>query len=234
MNRRTRDRPGDSESSTDDPVFTVDLHAHTRFFHGFQAKPTPYDPVGAQLLGLWGRRAGLDGIALTNHDYYRAFDGTTGEPQLIPGIEVTTTAGHLLVVGPDPPRRTVPGERTPEEVVSQAHRNGCAAIVAHPYRRSRVRESDAEFDAVEINGKHPDNAERVRALAESLDVPVVGGSDAHYPFEVGRTATRIEAPELTPDAVVAAIREGAVEVEIRNSRVDELMRTAYSYTHRYL
>ena len=161
-------------------MFTVDLHAHTRFFHGFQAEPTAFDPIGARLLALWGRRAGLDGIALTNHDYYRSFDSARGGPQFVPGIEVTTTVGHLLVVGPDPPRRTVPGERTPEAVVSQAHRNGCAAIVAHPYRRSRVRESDAEFDAVEINGKHPDNAERVRALAESLGVPVVGGSDAHY------------------------------------------------------
>jgi len=232
VRRRSRERPGDGKSPAEKTMFTVDLHAHTRFFHGFQAEPTPYDPIGARLLALWGRRAGLDGIALTNHDYYRPFDSATGGPQFIPGIEVTTTAGHLLVVGPDPPRRTIPGERTPEEVVSQAHRNGCAAIIAHPYRRSRVRESDAEFDAVEINGKHPDNAERVRALAESLEIPVVGGSDAHYPFEVGRTVTRIEAPELTPEAVVTAIR-GAVAVDVRDSRVDELMRTGYEY-HRYI
>jgi len=139
VRRRSRERPGDGKSPAEKTMFTVDLHAHTRFFHGFQAEPTPYDPIGARLLALWGRRAGLDGIALTNHDYYRPFDSATGGPQFIPGIEVTTTAGHLLVVGPDPPRRTIPGERTPE-VVSQAHRNGCAAIIAHPYRRSRVRE----------------------------------------------------------------------------------------------
>lgn len=66
-------------------MFTVDLHAHTRFFHGFQAEPTPYDPIGARLLALWGRRAGLDGIALTNHDYYRPFDSATGGPQFHPG-----------------------------------------------------------------------------------------------------------------------------------------------------
>ncbi|SDF81584.1 hypothetical protein SAMN04488067_10944 [Halorubrum xinjiangense] len=215
-------------------MFTVDLHAHTRFFHGFGAEPTRYDPVGARLLALWGRRSGLDGVALTNHDYYRPFHGVPGRPQFVPGIEVTTTAGHLLVVGPDPPRRTVPGERTPEAVVSQAHDNGCAAIVAHPYRRSRVRESEAAFDAVEINGKHPENAERVRELAESLGVPVVGGSDAHFPFEVGRTVTRIEATELTPESVVTAIQEGAVEVAVRRSPLDELARTGYEYTHRYL
>lgn len=215
-------------------MFTVDLHAHTRFFHGFPAEPTAYDPVGARLLARWGRHAGLDGVALTNHDYYRPFHSGGGGPQFIPGIEVSTTVGHLLVVGPDPPSRTVPGERSPEEVVSLAHGNGCAAIIAHPFRRSRVRESDADFDAVEINGKHPDNAERVRALAETLDVPVVGGSDAHYPFEVGRTVTRIETGELTPESVVTAIREGAVDVDVRGSPVDDLMRIGYEYTHRFL
>ena len=215
-------------------MFTVDLHAHTRFFHGFPGEPTAYDPVGARLLALWGRRYGLDGVALTNHDYYRSFDGVTGGPRFVPGIEVTTTVGHLLVIGPDPPRRTVPGERTPEEVVSRAHEDGCVAVVAHPYRRSRVRESDAAFDAVEINGKHPGNADRVRELAESLGVPVVGGSDAHYPFEVGRTVTRFEAADPTPESVVTAIREGAVEVAVRNSPADELVRTGYEYVHRYL
>ncbi|WP_418279806.1 PHP-associated domain-containing protein [Halorubrum sp. DTA98] len=213
-------------------MFTVDLHAHTRFFHGFHAEPTAFDPIGARLLALWGQRSGLDAIALTNHDYYSPFDCAMGGPQFIPGIEITTTLGHLLVIGPDPPRRSVPGERTPEEVVSQAHSTGCAAIIAHPYRRSRLRESDAEFDAVEINGKHPDNADRVRALSKSRGIPVVGGSDAHYPFEVGRTVTRIEAAELTPETVVAAIREGAVEVDVRNSRVDDLVRTGYDYVHR--
>lgn len=215
-------------------MFSVDLHTHTRFFHSFPAEPTAFDPFGARLLSLWGQRCGLDGIALTNHDYYSPFDTVTGRPQFIPGIEITTTAGHLLVVGPDPPRRTVPGRRTPEEVVSRAHSSGCVAIIAHPFRRSRVRESSADFDAVEVNGKHPDNVGRVRALSETLEIPVVGGSDAHYPFEVGRTVTRIEATELTPEAVVTAIQEGAVEAHIRNTRVTELMRTGYEYIHRYL
>lgn len=215
-------------------MFSVDLHAHTRFFHSVPAEPTAYDPLGARLLARWGDRIGLDGIALTNHDYYSPLDSTTGGPLFLPGIEITTTAGHLLVIGPDPPRRTAPGRHTPEEVVSRAHSRGCAAIVAHPFRRSRVRESDADFDAVEINGKHPDNAPRVRALSETLGVPIVGGSDAHYPFEIGRTFTAVETAELTPEAVVTAIRENDVEVHIRDSPVDELMRTGYEYVHRYL
>lgn len=212
-------------------MFTVDLHAHTRFFHAFRGRPTAFDPIGAQLLALWSRRYDLDGVALTNHDYYADFDPIVNRPLLVPGIEITTTAGHVLVVGPDPPSRTDPGSLTPAEVVERAHDRGCVAIIAHPFRRSRVRESGADFDAVEINGKHTDHIGRVQELSETLELPIVGGSDAHFPFESGRAATRIDATELTPETVVTAIRKGKVEPRLRESRVDGLMQTGYRYVH---
>lgn len=215
-------------------MYAVDLHSHTRFFHAFPGRPTLYDPVGARLSSLWSHWEGLDGVALTNHDYYADLDGVANGPEFLPGIEVTTTAGHVLVVGPDPPMRTAPGELTPQEAVSRAHEGGCAAIIAHPFRRSRVRESGADFDAVEINGKHPRDIDRVRELADSLDLPIVGGSDAHVPFEAGRAFTRVHADRLTPESVVAAIREGAVEPRVRATRADQLLRTGYRYVHRHL
>lgn len=215
-------------------MFTVDLHAHTRFFHGLRGRSTPFDPIGAQLLALCSLRAGLDGVALTNHDYYTEFDPVVSRTQFIPGIEVSTTAGHVLIVGPDPPSRTTPGELTPEEVVAVAHERGCAAIIAHPFRRSRVRESEANFDAVEINGKHPEHMDRVRKLSETLELPIVGGSDAHFPFEVGSPFTRVDAPHLTADAVVTAILEGRVQPCIREGWADGIRRTVYRFVHRHL
>ncbi|EMA23289.1 MULTISPECIES: PHP-associated domain-containing protein [Haloarcula] len=214
-------------------MYTVDLHTHTRFFHGFESRPTAYDPLGAQLVRLASRWHSLDGVALTNHDYSPGYESGTTETLFVPGIEISTTAGHVLVVGPDPPRRTTPGTLTPTEVVSLAHERGCAAIIAHPFRRSDVRKSGAEFDAVEVNGKHPGNIERVRKLADTLSVPIVGGSDAHYPFEVGRAFTRIEASRLTPETVVEAIQAGRVEPQLRSTAFDEAIQTAYRYIHRY-
>lgn len=215
-------------------MFTVDLHAHTRFFHAFRARPTAYDPIGARMLARCSRREKLDGVALTNHDYYAEFDVNPDDPRFIPGVEVTTTAGHVLVIGPDPPVRTPPGELTPREVVSLAHANGCVAVIAHPFRESRVRESGADFDAVEINGKHPGNIEQVRELSDRLDLPIVGGSDAHFPFEVGRAFTRLDAEQLTPESVVSAIREGRVEPGVRQNQFDVLMRTGYRFVHRHV
>jgi len=214
-------------------IYTVDLHTHTRFFHGFESRPTAYDPFGARLLGLFSRWHDLDGVALTNHDYSPGYESGTSQTLFVPGIEISTTAGHVLVVGPDPPRRTSPGELTPTEVVSLAHERGCAAIIAHPFRRSDVRKSGADFDAVEVNGKHPEDIERVRDLADTLSLPVVGGSDAHYPFEVGRAFTRIEASQLTPETVVAAIKAGRVDPCLRSTPLDKTLQAGYGYIHRY-
>jgi predicted metal-dependent phosphoesterase TrpH len=225
-------------------VYAVDLHAHTRFFHGHERAAEYFDPVGVRLLAGATRLRGLDAVALTNHDYYRKFDlggvdsgsdAKSGEEghlaATIPGVEITTTQGHVLVVGPDPPERTTPGELTPEEAVELAHDRGCAAIVAHPYRNSTVRHVDAEFDAIEVNGKHPRTEEWVQRLAKNHGLPMVGGSDAHYPVEVGRACTRIEADELSPEAVVEAIREGRVEPRMSRGPLNRAVRWFYREIH---
>ncbi|QLD90905.1 PHP domain-containing protein [Natronomonas salina] len=211
-------------------MYHVDLHAHTRFFHSIPEQATPYDPIGARLLGRTASARGLDAVALTNHDYYEPFadSGVT----FIPGIEVTTTKGHVLVVGPDPPDHTEAGTLTPEEVVEEAHDRDCAAILPHPFRSSSVRESQAPFDAVELNGKHPDTHDRVRRLAEERSLPMTGGSDAHFPFEAARGFTRVEAEELTPESVVEAVRDGRVEPIYRGGPLERLLQPAYRTIHK--
>ena len=247
------------------PVFEVDLHAHTRFFHGKRRLGDRFDPVGHRLLVTAAGLRGLDGVATTNHDYYRAFsggsysdgansdgassdgafsDGEIADDEIsdrastacrvvtIPGIEISTDSGHVLVVGPDPPAETVPGVLSPAEAVERAHDRDCAAIIAHPFRKSTVREAtDVPFDAVEINGKHPHTLTAVARVAAAFDLPIVGGSDAHFPFEVGRAYTRIDADELTPSSVVDAIQDGRVEYQIANGPVDRAIRRGYRLVH---
>ncbi|MFC7234075.1 PHP-associated domain-containing protein [Halosegnis marinus] len=211
-------------------MLRVDLHAHTRFFHARPGAPTAFDPVGARLLAWYARRRGLDAVAVTNHDY--RYDAVADGVTFLPGIEVSTTMGHVTVVGPDPPERTVPGTLTPEETVALAHDRGCVAVLAHPFRGSTARRSAAAFDAVECNGKHADTHAKARAVAERRGVPVVGGSDAHYPFEVGRGYTEVEGDEATPEAVVAAIREGRVDAAVHERRTDRALGPLYRAIHR--
>lgn len=209
-------------------MYAVDLHSHSRFFHGWRGRATRFDPYGLRLQSLGARFRGLDGLAVTNHDY--AYSAEIPFPT-IPGIEISTTQGHVVVVGPDPPTRTEPGALTPEEAVNLAHDHGCAAILAHPYRNSAARESGADFDAVEINGKNPEHIARTKQLARELGLPLVGGSDAHYPPEVGRAYTRVDASELSPSAVADAVRDGRVTAVTKFGPLDRLLDRAYTRIH---
>ncbi|WP_436347444.1 PHP domain-containing protein [Natronorubrum sp. FCH18a] len=213
-------------------MYAVDLHAHTRFFHGRRSLGDRFDPLGVRLLSVMAGRRGLDGVATTNHDYYTPLDPSVGA-ETLPGIEITTDRGHVLVVGPDPPAETEPGSLSPGEAVELAHERDCAAIVAHPFRNSTVRElEDIPFDAIEVNGKHPRSQPLVEELAAERDLPLVGGSDAHYPFEVGRAYTVVETDRLTPEAVVDAIRDGRVSARVSRSPFDRLLRRGYRAIHR--
>jgi hypothetical protein len=221
-------------------MYAVDVHAHTRFFHGFDDLGRRFDPIGSRLLGLVARERGLDAVVTTNHDYYRELPSVEGVT-LLPGIEVTTTRGHVLIVGPDPPARTEAGELTPSAAVDLAHERDCAAIIAHPFRNSTVRASGAAFDAIEVNGKGTESYDWVRRLADERDLPLVGGSDAHYPVEVGRAFTAVgdssaEANEATagapdPEHLVDAIREGEVRAYVDNRPSQRLFRAGYRLTH---
>ncbi|MFC7096850.1 PHP domain-containing protein [Halobaculum marinum] len=211
------------------PTVAVDLHSHTRFFHSPRGRPTAYDPVGLRLQTAMARRRGLDALAVTNHDY--AYSAETAFPT-VPGIEVSTTRGHVLIVGPDPPARTTPGELTPAETVDIAHERDCAAILAHPFRGSTARRSGAAFDAVEINGKNPEHEARTRRLADRLDLPLTGGSDAHYPVEVGRAYTLVEVDDApTPRAVADAVRAGRTEPVLQYDGFQRVLDRAYTAIH---
>ena len=213
-------------------MYRIDLHAHTRFFHGRRRVGDAYDPIGVRLLAGTARARGLDGVATTNHDYCRRFENEVAGVAVIPGIEVSTSRGHVLVVGPDPPAESKPGELTPSETVELAHNRGCAAIIAHPYRNSTVREVDADFDAIEVNGKHPRTREWVERLAADHDLPMTGGSDAHYPVEVGRAYTAVDVEEPTPENVVRAIRDGRVEPRVDDWLPYRLIGRLYRSIHR--
>jgi len=211
---------------------TIDLHTHSRFFHGFEARPTWYDSIGARLHVAVARARNLDAIAITNHDYYETFDFDTGDITVIPGIEISSTEGHLLVLGPDPPRFTKPNILTPEEVIEEAHTRDCAAVIAHPYRNSRIREMDISVDAIEVNGKRSKSTALIEELSADRNLPLVGGSDAHYPIEVGRAFTTLDVDSVTPETVVDAIKNGRTDFRLIDRFPDRYIKRVYRLIHR--
>jgi predicted metal-dependent phosphoesterase TrpH len=157
--------------------------------------------------------AGLDGIAITNHDIVADIEparaAAGAELEVIAGIEVTTTQGHLLGLGV----REAPPQSDPISVVDNIHEQGGVAILSHPFDRLRQYYTDslpelaAAVDAVEVlNSRCLLNRYNHRAeqFSSEHELPRTGGSDAHFPMEVGRAAT--ETP--TGADILDAIREG--------------------------
>ena len=180
-------------------------------------------------------RAGLDIIALTDHDDIRGsfilrdLAVKRGSPvTAAPGIEVTTRSGHLLALFVED---EIPMFRPLPETVIAIHRAGGIAIVPHPLsyltfsvgeralRALAARGDGASFvDGIEI--RNPSYAGRVRGQrARTLNEHVLriaetGSSDAHHAKLVGTAWT--EFPGTTVADLRAAIAARTTRAEGRS------------------
>lgn len=180
-----------------------DLQVHTNASPCSSA--TPKEIVDA------ATRTGLDGIAVTDHDTLESVAQVQrlAPPELdvISSVEVTTTQGHLLALGVD----RVPPHRDPLPVIDDIHRQGGVAVLSHPFDALRQYfHEDLETIAREVDGVECINSRCVRErynekadeFARTFKLARTGGSDSHFPTEVGRAYTACRGSVLT------AIRNG--------------------------
>jgi predicted metal-dependent phosphoesterase TrpH len=171
-------------------VNRYDLQVHTNASPCSRASPA--DVVDAAI------DAGLDGIAITNHDtlagYNEVADLAPTDLMVIPGVEVTTTQGHLLAlyINEEPP------QSDPVTVIEHIHKQGGIAILSHPFDRFReyfhtnLDTIASHVDAVEAQNSRcllPRFNRRAKEFATQHDLAITGGSDAHFAMEVGRATT---------------------------------------------
>jgi len=185
----------------------LDLHNHTRYSPDSHVSP-------AELVAL-GRRAGLAGIAITDHNSIagvgEAREAGIRDFLVVPGVEVSTRSGHVLAYGI---REPVPRGLSVRETVERVVAAGGVPVAAHPYRFwSGLGDeglAEAAFPAYETRNARTlrRGNERAHRKAEALKVGETGGSDTHFLDEVGKAVTSIDAGNLPLDDVLQALGQG--------------------------
>ena len=201
----------------------LDLHVHTT--NSRDARTTP-----GQVASLC-KAAGLDGLAITDHNFLSTI--TSDDVIIIPGIEVSTSDGHLLGLGVF---RPIPRGLSADESIAQIRDVGGLAIVAHPYDllRSAINPEILTTmpDAIEVINSasmlHSIAWKRARKFAEKRNLPQTGGSDSHIPETIGKAFTVVDVESREVKSVLDAIRNGRVSPEGRpyhfSDRVRKIIR----------
>lgn len=191
-------------------MLACDLHVHTNYSKDGESS--------VEEILRQAEKEGLDAIAITDHDTVEgAKKALTLQSSVlvIPGIEVSTKQGHLLVLGVT---EIIPPGLDVVATVEIARRMGALAILPHPYHiwrhgvARRKKAGIAVVDAVEaFNSRYIVGSANKKAarIACRLGKPCVGGSDAHNAKFVGFGRTYIESEKTVP-AILSAIRVGKV------------------------
>ncbi|MFO7927666.1 MAG: PHP domain-containing protein [Halobacteriota archaeon] len=197
-------------------MLSVELHSHSDLSYDGR------DPI--ELLLEQAEAIGLDALAVTDHDEIDASleaASVADEYDLvgIPGMEVSSAAGHVLALGVE---TLIPAGLSYDETLDRIGSQGGVAVVPHPFQSSRhgvaahiTLDQLANADAIEVynsrlfTGRANRQAER---FAEERDLPMTAGSDAHIAEMVGQAVTEVDAYHRSVDSILDAIVEGRTTV----------------------
>lgn len=206
----------------------IDLHTHT-------APRSEDSDLRPDELIAYAKRAGLDAVCLTEHDWFWEAAEIERLRQkhdflIIPGVEITTEEAHLLVFGLE---KYVFGMHRASFVKRLVDEAGGAIIVAHPFRRNFPIGSEPEderyipalaracespvfevADAIEVlngRGSQKENAFS-QEISDRLGIPGVAASDAHEIADIGRCATFFERKISSLDDLIAELKAGRFRV----------------------
>jgi predicted metal-dependent phosphoesterase TrpH len=201
----------------------IDLHTHTQ--------PLSHDSLlTPDALVEAARAAGLDGICLTEHDFFWEHDKAADLARrhnflIIPGNEVNTEFGHILVFGLE---RFVYGMHRLHELSQLVREAAGAMVFAHPYRRqlpfelrhegdwtdalsrAMANQAHGHVDAIETYNGRGTARENEFSLevCRRANLPATAGSDSHQLSDVGTCATEFEREVTGLSDLIAELKAG--------------------------
>ena len=176
-------------------IINIDPHVHTEYSSDSKV------PIG-QVIDI-SRRKGLNGVAITDHNSIEGAlklkDKVSDDFVIIVGEEIKTSEGEITGLFL---KNQVPPGFSPEETIEKIKSQGGLVCVTHPFcrlRRSRLKFETLRrimkmVDIIEIfNSRNIFQADNIKAyvFAKENNKLMVAGSDAHIPYEYGKSYIRI-------------------------------------------
>ena len=156
----------------------------------------------------------IDAICITDHDTISPIPGLEEmglDFKVLYGAELTFQLGDVLVYGVDASfARYFPKIYDLHTMIQKVHEAGGIVAFAHPLRTIEIEKQAYafDFDAIEINGSETKHDNRFASrIAEVMDLPTIGGSDAHHPLHLNTFATKFDTPVETIGDLVSLVKE---------------------------
>ena len=186
----------------------IDMHTHTSVY-STDSNLLPHEALAR------GAERGLDGVILTEHDVVWPAERAARLSEqigilVLPGVEVTTELGHILVYGLTELIPRITDSKRLRALCDEQH---ALMYLAHPARDPGLRVPRAAmelFDGVEgLNGcDGPLQNQSASSRGRSRPLPPIGGSDSHALHEVATAATEFTVDIETLEDLMAALRSG--------------------------
>lgn len=196
-------------------IINIDPHVHTEYSSDCTV---PIDKVVTI-----SRRKGLDGVAITDHNSIegalRLREKAGDHFVIIVGEEIRTSEGEITGLFLE---EWIPPGLSPEDTIDRIKSQGGLVFITHPFcsfRRSRLAFETliriiTMVDIVEVfnsrNILRADN-EKAYTFAKDKRKLVMVGSDAHIPYEYGRSYLRIRSfDDGSPEAFKKSLPTAAL------------------------
>lgn len=169
------------------------MHNHTKYSQCSNLEP--------EMLLKLAKKKGMNGIAVTDHNTIKGAlkakkINKEKDFEVIIGDEINTNYGDALAFYIQEEIKSRELFSVIDEIKAQ---DGIIAI-AHPFRTSinpslkftyPIEKIKNKIDAIEcFNARTlPGNNIKAQVLAKKLDIAGIGGSDAHFKFEIGKAYT---------------------------------------------
>lgn len=173
-------------------MITIDFHIHSCF--SFDSLTTP-----RQILQE-ARSKGLNGVAVTDHETIQGGLATAQineDPNfsVVVGAEYSTEVGDIIGLF----LREEIASRDPLKLMQEIHQQDGLVLLPHPFHGHRL-DGDIvkEVDIIEFfNARETvENNQKASKFAKSWNKPVLCGSDAHLPHDIGTCKMIFSTPNI--------------------------------------